>query len=173
MIRFKFVFLVLVFLLTPAIILAKSPLLQDKEDIYVIVKDMQGDRLEGFLQLYPQEVTVSTEDNKEKSIPLNMIESIKVEKTQDGLPGADKLGGESYYSVRMQNSQEIFTLQKKYTFSLNTSLGVVTKNVDPEAVKHSFQKDSTLEDSTLANKPESNHPFIRGESVILSLEIKF
>jgi hypothetical protein len=73
-----------------------------------------------------------------------MIESIKVEKIQEGLPGADKLGGESYYSVRLQNNQEIFTLQKKYTFSLNTSVGVVTKNIDPEAVKYFLQKDSTL-----------------------------
>ncbi len=166
--RFKFIFLVLVFLLTPAILLAQSPLLQEKEDIYVMVKDIQGNRLEGYLQLYPQEVTVSTKDNKEKSIPLSMIESIKVEKIQEGLPGADKLGGESHYSVRLQNSQELFTLQKKYTFSLNTSVGVVTRNIDPGAVKHFLQKDSTL-----SNKPESNQPFIRDQSVILSLEIKF
>ena len=168
MVKFKYIFLVLIFLLTPVIILAKSPLLQEKEDIYVIVKDMQGNRLEGYLQPYPQEVTVSTEDNKEKSIPLSMIESIKVEKIREGLPGADKLGGESHYSVRLQNSQEIFTLQKKYTFSLNTSVGVVTKNIDPEAIKYSLQKDSTL-----ASKPESSQPFIRDQSVILSLEIKF
>jgi hypothetical protein len=168
MIRFKFIFLILVFLLTPAIILAQSPLLQEKENIYAMLKDIQGNRLEGYLQLYPQEVTVSTKDNKEKSIPLSMIESIKVEKIQEGLPGAEKLGGESYYSVRLQNSQEIFTLQKKYTFSLNTSVGVVTKNIDPEAVKHFLQKDSTLTD-----KPKSNEPFVRDQSVILSLEIKF
>jgi len=168
MIRFKFIFLVFVFLLTPAIILAQSPLLQEKENIYVMVKDIQGNRLEGYLQLYPQEVTVSTEDNKEKSIPLRMIESIKVEKIPGGLPGADKLGGESHYSVRLQNSQEIFTLQKKYTFSLNTSVGVVTKNIDPEAVKPSLKKDVTP-----ASRPESNQPFIQGPSVILSLEIKF
>jgi hypothetical protein len=158
MIRFKFVFLVLVLLLTPAITLAESPSLQEKEKIYVTVEDMQGNRLEGYLQLYPQEVTVSTEDNKEKSIPLTMIESIKVEKIQGGPPGADKLGGESYYSVRLQNSQEIFALQKKYTINLNTDLAVVTKNLDPEAVK---------------NKPESDEPFIRDQGVILSLEIKF
>jgi len=168
MIRFKFIFLVLLFLLTPAIILAQSTVLQQKENIYVIVKDIQGNRLEGYLQLYPKEVTVSTEDNKEKSIPLRMIESIKLEKIQEGLPGADKLEGESYYSVRLRNSQEIFTLQKKYTFSLNASVGVVTKNIDPEAVKNSFQKDSSI-----ASKSESNQPFIRDKSVILSLEIKF
>ena len=168
MIRFKFIFLVMVFLLTPATILAQPPLLQEKENIYVAVKDIEENRLEGYLQHYPQEVTVSTKDNKEKSIPLSMVESIKVEKIQEGLPGADKLGGESHYSVRLQNSQEIFTLQKKYTFRLNTSVGVVTKNIDPEAIKYSPQKDSTP-----ASKPESSQPFIRDQSVILSLEIKF
>jgi hypothetical protein len=163
--RFKFIFLILVFLLTPAMILAESPLLQEEENIYAMVKDIKGNRLEGYLQRYPQEVTVSTQDNKEKSIPLSMIESIKVEKIHEGLPGAGQLGGESHYSVRLQNSQEIFTLQKKYTFSLNTSVGVVTKNIDPEAVKYSLQKDSS--------NPETNKPFIEDQSVILSLEIKF
>ena len=166
--RFKFIILFLVLLLTPAITLAQSPLLQEKEDIYVTVKDLEGNKLEGYLQLYPQEVTVSAKDNKEKSIPLSMIESIKVEKVQGGPPGADELDGESYYSVRLQNSQEIFTLQKKYSITLKTDVGVVTKNLDPEAVKNPSQKDTTL-----ANKPESNEPLIRDESVILNLEIKF
>jgi hypothetical protein len=168
MIRFKLIFLVLVFLLTPAIILAQAPLLQKKEDIYVIIKDIQGNRLEGYLQFYPNEITVSTKDNKEKSIPIEMIESIKVEKIQGAIPEIDKLGGESYYSVRLQNSQEIFTLQKKYTFSLNTSVGVVVKTIDPEALRG-----SSLKDSSLASKPESSPLSIRDKSVALSLEIKF
>ena len=168
MIRFKSVLLVLIFLLTPAILLAESPLLPEKENIYVIVKDMQGNTLEGYLQLYPEEVTVSTEDNKEKSIPMSIIESIKVEKKQGGLSAVENLGRESYYSVRLQNSQEILTLEEKYTLRFNTSVGVVTKNLDPEAVKHSSEIDSTP-----ANKPESNEPLIRDQSVILSLEFKF
>ncbi len=169
MIRFKFIFLVLLSLLTtPAILLAQPTVLQENENIYAIVKDIQGNRLEGYLQLYPKEVTVSTQDNKEKSIPLKMIESIKLEKVKEGLPGADKLGGESHYSVRLQNSQEIFTLQKKYTFSLTSTVGVVTKNIDPEAVRNSSQKDSPT-----ASKPESSQPFFRDKSAILSLEIKF
>jgi hypothetical protein len=173
MIRIKSIFLVLVFLLTPAMVLAESSLLTEKENIYVMVKDMQGDTLEGYLLLYPQEVTVSTKEYKEKSIPMSIIESIKVEKLQAGLPELDKLGRESYYSVRLQNSQEILTLQEKYTFSLNTSVGVVTKNLDPEAVKHSSQKDSTLEDSIPGNPSESNESFFRDQSVILSLEVRF
>ena len=168
MTRFKFIFLVLVFLLSPAILLAQSSLLQEKENSYVMVKDIEGNRFEGYLQLYPQEITVSTEDHKEKSIPLSIIESIKVEKIQAGLPEVEKLGRESYYSVRLQNGQEILTLENKYTISLNTSVGVVTKNLDREAVKRSLQKDSTL-----ANKTESDQPFIRDQSVILSLDVKF
>ena len=166
--RFKFIILFLVLLLTPAITLAESPLLQEKENTYGTIEDIQGNRLEGYLQLYPQDVTVSAEDNKEKSVPLSMIESIKVEKVQGGPPGANELDGESHYSVRMQNSQEIFTLQKKYAITLNTDVGVVTKNLDPEAIKYSSEKDSTL-----ANKSGGDEPLIRDQSVILSLEIRF
>jgi hypothetical protein len=168
MIRFKLLFLVFVFLLSPAMIMAQSPLLQKKDDIYAIGGDRQGNRLEGYLQLYPNEISVSTKDNKEKSIPLEMIESIKVEKIQGPIPAIDKLGGDSYYSVRLQNSQEIFTLQKKVTVSLNTSVGVVVKTVDPEAVR-----DSSLKDSSFASKHESSPLSIRDKNVVFSLEIKF
>jgi len=167
MTRIKSILLVLVFLLTPSILLADSSLLPEKENIYVIVKDLQGNTLEGYLLLEPQEVIVSTEDNDEKSIPMNIIESIKVEKKQGGLSAVENLGRESYYSFRVQNSKEILTLEEKYTLRFNTSLGVVTKNLDPEAIKHSSEKDSTLA------KPESNGPLIRDQSVILSLEFKF
>lgn len=168
MMRSRLIFLVLVFLFTPTIMFAQSQLLQDKENIYVVVKDIQGDRLEGYLRVYPNEITVSTKDHEEKSIPLKIVDSIKLEKIQGAIPGADQPGSESYYSVRLQNSQEIFTLSKKYTFSLNTSLGVVTKTLDPETIQ-----DSSRKDSTPAAKPESAQPFIRDKSVILSLEIKF
>ncbi len=166
MLRFKLLF-VFIFVLAPVITPAQAqPLLED-ESLYAIVKDIQGNRFEGYL-LYPDIITVSTKDNQEKSIPLTIVESIKVEKIQEGIPGADKLAGESYYSVRLKNSQEIFTLQKRYSFSLNTSVGMVTKTIDPETVKNVLGKDSSL-----AAKPESNQPFIRDKSVILSLEIKF
>ena len=173
MIRIKSIFLVLIFLLTPAMVLAESSLLTEKENVYVMVRDVQGDTWEGYLLLYPQEVTVSTKDNKEKSIPMSIIESIKVEKLQAGLPELDQLGRESYYSVRLQNSQEILTLQEKVTLSLNTSVGVVTKNLDPEAAKHSSLKDSTLEDSIPGNPSEKSESFFRDQSVIMSLEVRF
>jgi len=168
MIRFKSIFLLVLFLLAPATVLAQSQPLQEKESLPATVKDMKGDKLEGYLRLYPNEITVSTKDGQEKSIPLKIIESIKVEKIQGGIPGADQLGAESYYSVRIQNSQEIFTLKKKVTFSLNTSAGVVTKTLDPEVGQSSLRKDSS---STLRSAGEQ--PLIRGEGVALSLEIKF
>ena len=168
MIRFKFIFLSLLFFLAPTILLAQAQSLRKQESIYAIVKDMKGESLEGYLRFYPNEIIVSTKDDQEKSIPLKMVESIKVEKIQGGIPGADHPGGESYYSVRVQNSQEIFTLKKKVTFSLNTSAGVVTKTLDPEMGQGFSRKDS----SSLL-KSQSNHPLIRGEGVALSLEIKF
>ena len=168
MIRFKFIFLSLLFFLAPTFLLAQSPFPQEKESFYAIVKDIKGERLEGYLRFYPNEIPVSTKDDQEKSIPLKMIESIKVEKIQGGIPGADQLGAESYYSVRVQNSREIFTLKKKVTFSLNTSAGVVTKTLDPEMGQGSSRKDSS---SIL--RSQSEQPLIRGEGVALSLEIKF
>ncbi|MFB3885328.1 MAG: hypothetical protein ACE144_08860 [Thermodesulfobacteriota bacterium] len=168
MIRSKFIFLTIVLSLTPSIVFPQSLRLEEKESLYVTAKDLQGNKLEGYLQLYPNEVTVSTEDHKEKSVPLKMIESIKVEKIQGAIPGADKMEGESYYSVRLQNSQEIFSLRKKYVLSLNTSIGVVTTTLDPEVIKDSLQKESTP-----VSAPENNRPFIRDKSVLFSLEIKF
>lgn len=168
MIRMTLIFLVLVFLLTPVMVGAESSFFPEKEDIDAMVKDMQRDTLEGYLHFYPQEVTVSVEEVKEKSIPMSIIESIRVEKLQAGLPELDRLGREAYYSVRLQNSQGIFTLQEKYILCLNTSVGMVTKNLDPEAAKHSSQKDSPL-----ASGAESDEPLIRDQSVIVSLEVRF
>ncbi len=168
MVRFRFIFLVLAIVLTPTIILAQAQPFQSKESIYAIVKDIQGDQLEGYLLLYPNEITVSTKDDQEKSIPLKIIESIKVEKIKGGIPGADQLNGESYYSVQVRNSQEIFTLKKRYTFSLNTGVGVVTRTIDPEMVQGAFRKDSSS-----TTRSQSEEPFIHDKNAVLSLEIKF
>ena len=175
--RFKFLFLAVAFILTPVMALAQTqvppkteniqvPL--EKENILVEVKDLQGERVQGYLELAPKELTVTTKDKEEKSVPLKMIESIKLEKIHSGLPGAEQRELDSYYSVRLQNSQEIFTLSKKYTFSLNTSIGVLTKTLDPEAVQPSGQKEASL-----AARSKNDQPFIRDKSVVLSLEIKF
>jgi len=166
--RWESIFSVLVVLLTPITLLAQEQLSQESEAIYAILKDLKGDRLEGYLGLYPNEVIVSAKDGQEKSIPLKLIESITVEKMPGGIPGTDPLGGESYYLVRLRNSQEIFTLKKTYTFSLNTSAGVVTRAIGPETAR-----DLPRKDSSSTAKSQSEPSLIRGQSVVLSLEIKF
>jgi hypothetical protein len=166
--RFKIFLFISVFLLTSTIAMAQNQSPQEKENIFIVVKDIQGEKLEGYLRLDPNELKVSTKDNQEKSVPLKLIESIRLEKIQSGLPGAEQMSEESYYSVRLKNSQEIFSLQKKYTFSLNTSVGVVTKTIDPEMVREFFQKDPSL-----PTRSKSEQPFIQDKGVIFSLEVKF
>ena len=161
--KFRFPFLILMLVFVPTIALAQH---QDKEDIYVVVEDVQGKKLEGYLRFSPEELLVSTKDKQEKSVPLKNIEFIKLEKITGGVPGGDQVGSEGYYSVKLQNSQELFTLQKKYTFSLSTSLGLVTQTLDPEGIGNLFQKDS-------ASTSQGDKPFVREKSVVFSLEFKF
>jgi hypothetical protein len=150
------------------IALAQSQDKQEKEDIYVVVEDTKGEKLEGYLRFSPEEFPVSTKDNQGKSVPLKNIEFIKLEKITGGVPGGDKAGSEAYYSVKLQNSQELFTLRKKYTFSLSTSLGLVTQTLDPEGVGNLFQKDSASVPASQGDKP-----FVREKSVVFGLEFKF
>ena len=101
-------------------------------------------------------------------MPLKNVEFIKLEKITGGVPGGGQVGSEGYYSVKLQNSQELFTLRKRYTFSLGTSLGLITQTVDPDMVGNLFQKDSAS-----AAKPQGDKPFVRDKNVVLSLEFKF
>lgn len=161
-VRFFLLFVPLLVVATAA--WADSQNSQEQDGIPVIVRDRQGEQVEGYLRLDPKEITVSTKDNQEKSVPVKWIESIKVEKIQSSIPGADQMSGEEYYSVRLQNSQELFMLRKKYTFSVNTSVGVVTRMIDPELI---------LKDSSSAANSKNGQPLIRDKNVIFSLEIKF
>jgi len=110
---------------------------------------------------------VKTKENNEKTIPVKYIKSIALEKTPDPVPGGDPKRGATY-SVRLENSQEIYTLNKKYTFSLNTNLGMVTRTIDPEQVNKLFSKEPST--GTSLNDGKS---FIQDQSVIFSLEFKF
>ena len=155
---FKLFFLIWIFVLLSAVAVAQTQAQQEKESIYVIVKDADGEKVEGYLRLYPEEITVATKDNREKSIPLKNVESIKQGKIQGSIPGAELPATEAYYSVRLQNSQEIFTLRNQYTFSLNTSIGVVTETIDPGMVQDLFREDSSA---------------FRNKSAVFSLEFRF
>jgi len=138
---------VLIAVILGLLLLSSSALAQrqaepEKPGIYAVVKDANGNTEQGFLLLGPDELTVKTRENKEKTIPVKYIKSIALEKTPDPVPGGDPKRGATY-SVRLENSQEIYTLDKKYTFSLNTNLGMVTKTIDPDQVNKLFSKDSS------------------------------
>ena len=167
-VKFKFLFLILIVIFAPAFTCAQAQDDQEKEGIFLVVEDTKGEKLEGYLRFSPEELLVSTKDNQEKSVPLKNIEFIKLEKITGGVPGGDLGGGEEYYSVKLQNSQELFTLRKKYTFSLSTSLGLVTQTIDPERVGNLFQKNSLPDPQSQGEKS-----FIRDKSAVFSLEFKF
>ncbi len=136
-------------------------------DVLAVIKDGKGEVLEGYLRFRPEEVTVSAKDNREKVIPSKYIKSITLEKVKDESSGRDpKL--EARYSVRVENSQEIYTLKKKYTFSLNTNLGMVTKTLDPEVINNYLFKETS---QTI--KLEKDKPLIQDKNIVFSLEFKF
>jgi len=162
--RVRFLFLLLILVFLPTFPLAQVQGKEVTESIYVVVKDISGGKLEGYLHFSPKELIVSTKDKQEKSVLLKDIEFIKLEKITEGVRG----GGESYYSVKLQNSQELYTLRDKYTFSLKTSLGVVTQMIDPETGGDFFEKGSSS-----VPPSQNDKPFILGPSVVFSLEFKF
>lgn len=155
------------FLLISSPALAQNQADPEKPGIYAVVKDGKGETVEGFLRLGSDELSVKTKENKEKTIPVKYIKSIALEKTPDPVPGGDPKRGATY-SVRLENSQEIYTLNKKYTFSLNTNLGMVTKTIDPEQVNRLLTKEPSSGSGLGDGKS-----FIQDQSVIFSLEFKF
>jgi len=145
----------------------QNELRDQKEKPYVVIEDMQGKRLEGYLSLYPEEITVTSDEKKEKAVPLKAVESITFEKVDPGVPGADRLG-EAQYSVRLKNSNEVYTLKNKYSLNINTELGVIIREIDADRVQSFLGKDP----SSLPNPPASAS-LIRDKSFMLSLELKF
>jgi hypothetical protein len=106
---------------------------------------------------------VRSPDNQERTIPAKYIKSITLEKETDEITKK-----ELTYRVRVENSQEIYTLGKKYTFSLNTNLGLVTKTIDPDTVNVWLAKESAQ-----GVKGDPGKTFIQDKSVVFSLELKF
>jgi hypothetical protein len=163
----KFIFLTWLFLLAGPMALAQAPEEKEKPDLLAIIKDGQGETLEGILRFQPDEITVSTKDNKEKQIPSKYIKSITLERIMEGKPWVDPKQ-EGWYSVKVENSQEIYTLKKKYTFSLNTNVGLITRTIDPDAINNYLSKETSA-----AVKSEKDKPLLQDKSVVFSLEFKF
>ena len=159
MIRSIVFILSLLFLLMPTLTRAQLQVPQEKKTIYEAAKDAQGDKAEGYGMVNPDKLILSTKEYQEKSTPPELTEFVKLEKIEGKIP--EGISGESYYSVRLQKNQEIYTLKDKYTISLNTSVGVLTKMIDPVRALDLFKKDP------------SGQPFIRDKNLILSLELRF
>ena len=146
---------------------AQDALRDQNEKPYAVIEDVQGKRVEGYLSLYPKEITVTSDEKKEKALPFKAIESITFEKVDPGVPGADRRG-EAEYSVRLKNSNEVYTLKDKYSLSINTELGVIIKEIDAETVQSYLRKDPSSPPG--ASTPAS---LIKDKSFIFSLELKF
>ena len=159
MIRSIVFILSLLFLLVPALTQAQLQGPEGKEMIYEVAKDAQGEKAEGYVMVNPDKLTLSTKEYQEKSTPPGLPEFVKLEKIEGKIPGG--ISGEGYYSVRLQKNQEIYTLKDKYTISLNTSVGVLTKMIDPLRTFDVFKKDS------------SGQSYIRDKNLLLSLELRF
>jgi hypothetical protein len=162
-----------IFLLIPVLVLsflnawAETEGKSEVPDVMAMIKDGKGEVLEGYLRFRSEEVTVSTKDNQEKAIPAKYIKSITLEKVKEETPGKDPRL-EVRYSLRVENSQEIYTLKKKYTFSLNTNLGMVTKTIDPEVINNYLFKETSQ-----TGKLEKEEPLIQDKSIVLSVEFKY
>ncbi len=166
--RRKFFFFTLIFLLSYSLALGQTDEEKDKPNIFTIVKDEQGDILEGYLRSQPEEITVSSKDDQEKIIPSKYVKSITLEKIKQEGPASVDPKLEVRYSVRLENSQEIYTLRKKFTFSLNTNVGVITKSIDPEMINSILSKDASQ-----ATRMDKDKSLIQDKSIVFSLEFKF
>lgn len=151
--------LTLLLFLTPTLTQAQNQGPEGKEMIYEVAKDAQGEKAEGYVMVNPDKLVLSTKDNQGKSTPPELPEFVKLEKIEGKIP--EGISGEGYYSVRLQKNQEIYSLKDKYTISLNTSVGVLTKMIDPLRTFDVFKKDS------------SGQSFIRDKNLLLSLELRF
>lgn len=166
------IFLLFAFLLffICSIALAQNEPQRMEPGVLAIVKDSRESIIEGYISAQPDEVTVYSKENKEEKILSKYIKSITLEKITEG--GSINLDPkqESAYSVRLENSQEIYTLRKKYTFSLNTNVGVVTRSIDPDMINNIISKDPS---GIPKQKSVEDKPFIQDKSIIFSLEFRF
>jgi hypothetical protein len=142
----------------PALTQAQLQAPEETKTIYEVAKDAQREKAEGYVMVNPDKLTLSAKEYQEKSTSPELIESIKLEKIEGKIP--EGISGEGYYSVRLQKNQEIYTLKDKYTISLNTSVGVLTKMIDPLRTFDVF-------------KDSFSPSFIRDKSLMFSLELKF
>jgi hypothetical protein len=135
----------------------------------ILLQNIQGETSEGYFLLPPGEVMVSAKDDKEMTGPLKYLKSLTLDKIKEESVVADAKQ-EAMYSLRLENSQRIYTFRKKYTLSLNAGLGLVTGTVDPASIYSLFSKESS---QTQAMRSEKDEPLIGDKSVFFSLQLRF
>ena len=154
----------LVFISSPAFGQGASPqTAEGKKDIFAIVEVGEGKIFEGVLRPNGDTLRVRTQDNQEKTVTVRSVSSISLERIKSVAPIEDR--SKEGYAVRLENSREIYTLAQKYSFSLKTNVGVVTKTIDPERVSNLLLKD--------AAKSEDGRSLLQDQSVVFKLELKF
>jgi hypothetical protein len=161
MMRFVISILTLLLLLAPTLTQAQVRAPEEKKTISAIAKDGLGKEVEGTLDIFQNNIAVVTKENREKSIPLDLIESITLEKVEGKFPG--EITGESYYSVKLKNSQELYRLRDKYTFNFTTSAGIVTRVIDPDGARS----------TAFATTSKNGQYYIYDKNLVFSLEFKF
>jgi hypothetical protein len=135
----------------------------------ILLQDIQRERSEGYFLLPPGEVMVSAKDDKEMTGPLKYLKSLTVDKIKEESVVADA-NQEAKYSLRLENSQRIYTFRRKYTLSLNAGLGLVTGTVDPASIYSLFSKNSSQTQAIRSGKDE---PLIADKSLFFSLQLRF
>lgn len=166
----KFLFFTLLSVCLCSAAFAQNAQRHNEPHLFAIVKDSENAILQGYIKAQPHEVIVSTQDNQERKFLSKYLKSITLEKINEVGPANPDLKQEPKYAVRFENSQEIFTLRKKYTFSLNTNLGVVTRSIDPDMIGHIVSNDRS---GLPKQQSVEDNPFIQDKSILFSLEFKF
>jgi hypothetical protein len=67
-----------------------------------------------------------------------------------------------------EDGEKIFTLDKRYAFSLNTNLGLTAKSIDPELINNHISKESMP-----GSRLDDGKLFFEDRGIVFSLEIKF
>jgi len=165
----KLFLLALISLLFHSVALAQIGGLKETPSILMTLPDVQGERSEGYFLLPPRETTVSVKDDKENTGLSKYLKSITLGEIKEESLVADPRQ-EAKYSLRLENSQRIYAFRKKYTLSLNASLGLVTRTVDPASIYTLFSRESS---QTPAIRQSEDQSLVADKSIFFSLQLSF
>ncbi len=167
--RRKLFLLALLSLLSHSVALAQIEGRKETPSILMTLPDIQGERSEGYFLLPPRETMVSVKDDKENTGLSKYLKSITLGEFKEESLVADPRQ-EAKYSLRLENSHRIYTFGRKHTLSLNASLGLVTRTVDPATIYTLFSGDSS---QTPAMRQSEDQPLVADKSIFFKLQLSF